>query len=197
MLANPALSLTGPFPSVEQSAPAPTLDRRPDAATYARLYEEHVTRIHAHVRARVGDETLAEDLTAQVFLRAWQSIDRYRPLPGRPFIAWLFTIANNLIVDHFRRHKREMIGVKGEPRASHSDDPEGAALNADLRDELRRAMALLKPEQQLVVSLRLVDGLDYPEIGAITGKTSGALRVILCRALAVMRDELRRRGVTP
>jgi RNA polymerase sigma-70 factor (ECF subfamily) len=140
---------------------------------------------------------LADDLTAQVFLRAWQSIERYRPLPGRPFIAWLFTISNNLVVDHYRRHKRELVGVKGDPRDNGRADPERCALNSDLQAELRRAMSRLKPEHQLVVGLRLIDGLDYEEISAITGKTAGALRVILCRALAVLRRELDERGVRP
>jgi RNA polymerase sigma factor (sigma-70 family) len=90
-----------------------------------------------------------------------------------------------------------LIGVKGDPRDSGADDPERCALTVDLRHELRRALSRLKPEYQLVVSLRLVDGLDYAEISAITGKTPGALRVTLCRALTAMRRELTRRGVHP
>lgn len=168
-----------------------------DAEAFGALYEAHVERIHAHIRARVGDPDLAEDITAQVFLRAWQAIDRYQPLEGRPFIAWLFTIANNLIIDHFRRSRRELVGVKGEPRSGTADDPEQHALTGDLRAEIRRALARLKPDHQLVVSLRLVDGLDYAEISAITGKSPGALRVTLCRALTAMRKELARRGVRP
>lgn len=166
-----------------------------DPEAFARLYEAHIDRIHGHIRARVGDPTLAEDLTAQTFLRAWQSIERYRPVPGRPFIAWLFTIANNLVVDHYRRHRRELVGVKGDPRDRGDADPERCALTADLRDELRRAVSHLKPDYQLVVTLRLVDGLDYEQISAITGKSAGALRVTLCRALSALRAELERRGV--
>jgi RNA polymerase sigma-70 factor, ECF subfamily len=166
-----------------------------DADAFADLYEAHVDRIYAHTRARLGDPDLAEDLTAQTFLRAWQSRDRYRPLPDRPILAWLFTIANNLVVDHYRRRRRELVGVSVEPRAGDDNDPERHALASDLRDEIRRALSRLKPEHQLIVTLRLVDGLDYDEISGITGKTPGALRVILCRALGAVRDELRGRGV--
>jgi RNA polymerase sigma-70 factor (ECF subfamily) len=176
----------------EQAAPAIE-----GGEQFARLYEAHVDRIHAHLLARVGDAALADDLTAAVYLRAWQARGRYRPVPGRPVIAWLFTIGNNLVVDHYRRHKREVVGVKGEPRDGGRADPERCALNSDLQHELRRAMSRLKPEQQLVVSLRLIDGLDYGEIAAITGKSAGALRVSLCRALAALRTELDRRGVRP
>jgi RNA polymerase sigma-70 factor (ECF subfamily) len=174
---------------------AEPLQVTPDATTFAGLYEAHVDRIYTHVRARLGDPDLAEDLTAQTFLRAWQSIDRYRPLPGRPFLAWLFTIANNLVIDHYRRHRRELIGVTVEPRDGGGNDPEYLALVADLRDEIRLAIARLKPDHQLVVALRLIDGLDYQQISEITGRTPGALRVILCRALGAMRELLRRRGV--
>jgi RNA polymerase sigma-70 factor (ECF subfamily) len=65
-----------------------------------------------------------------------------------------------------------------------------------MRDEIRRAVALLKPDQQLIVTLRLIDGLEYEQISAIMGKSPGALRVLLCRALNALRAELQRRGVT-
>jgi RNA polymerase sigma-70 factor (ECF subfamily) len=173
------------------TSPSTTLD----AAAFAGLYEAHVDRIYAHVRARLGDPDLAEDITAQTFLRAWQSIDRYQPIPGRPFLAWLFTIANNLVIDHYRRHRRELIGLTSEPRDGDRSDPEHLALVADLRGEIRRAIVRLKPEHQLVVALRLIDGLDYQQISEITGRSPGALRVILCRALSVMRERLHGRGV--
>ena len=195
-MAAEALRLGGALPAPARPRVATERSAR-DVDAFAKLYEMHVERIHAHIRARVGDGELADDLTAQVFLRAWQAIDRYRPVPGRPFIAWLFAIANNLIVDHYRRTRRELVGVKGDVRDSGMDDPERCALTEDLRNEIRRALSRLKPEHQLIVSLRLVDGLDYAEISALTGKSPGALRVTLCRALAALRAELSRRGVRP
>lgn len=176
------------------SAAAPP-STTPDAAAFAGLYEAHVDRIYAHVRARLSDHDQAEDITAQTFLRAWQSIDRYRPLPGRPFLAWLFTIANNLVIDHYRRYRRELVGVTVEPRDDDRNDPEHQALVADLREEIRRAIARLKPEHQLVLTLRLIDGLDYQQISEITGRTPGALRVIVCRALGALRERLHRRDL--
>jgi RNA polymerase sigma-70 factor, ECF subfamily len=193
-----SLALSAPLPGVPRAltAGAQEADARIDAARFAEHYQASVDRIYQHIRARVGEPDLAEDLTAQTFLRAWQSIDRYRPVNGRPFIAWLFTIANNLVVDHFRRRRRELVGVKGDPRDSGSNDPERCALVTDVRDEIRRAVALLKSEQQLVVTLRLIDGLEYDQISAIMGKSPGALRVLLCRALGALRAELQRRGVS-
>ena len=185
----------GVRPHQEARTPSNTPCPALDADAFASLYEAHVDRIYAHVRARMGDPDLAEDITAQTFLRAWQSIERYRPLPGRPILAWLFTIANNLIVDHYRRRKRELVGVAVEPRDRGGNDPEHRALAADLRHEIRRAISALKPDHQLIVALRLIDGLEYDEISRITGKSPGALRVILCRALGVVRKQLRGRAV--
>lgn len=199
-MAELVLRLGGRVGATGEVTPVPEIvarAQRRDESAFAALYESHVDRIHRHIRARVGDDALAEDLTAQVFLRVWQSIHRYKPVPNRPFIAWLFAIANNLIIDHYRRTRREVVGVKGNPR-TEDNDPERCALQQDLRGELQRALAMLKPEHQLVVSLRLVDGMSYEEIAAITGsKSVGALRVVVCRAAAALRDELRRRGVVP
>ena len=189
-----SVPLTGRSDAARHAGPAAVAAI--DTETFARHYEASVDRIYQHIRARVGETELAEDLTAQTFLRAWQSIDRYRPVDGRPFIAWLFTIANNLVVDHFRRRRRELVGVKGDPPDGGRDDPERRALDADARDEIRRAIALLKPDQQLVVTLRLIDGLEYDQISGIMGKTPGALRVLLCRALSALRAELQRRGLS-
>jgi RNA polymerase sigma-70 factor, ECF subfamily len=185
------------LPAIRSSSAAPPTWTRPDAPTFAALYETHVERIYRHIAARVGNDALAEDLTAQTFLRAWQSIDSYRPIADRPFVAWLFTISNNLVIDHFRRRRREVIGIVQEPPAGPGDDPERSAIAADLGGEIRRALSQLKPEHQLVVTLRLVDGAGYAEISAITGKSAGALRVIFCRAIGALRAELTRRGVTP
>lgn len=191
------MTLTWGAAPARRDEASPAADCARDAEAFARMYEAHAARMYSHIRARVGSAELAEDLTAAVFLRAWKGIDRYQALPGRPIAAWLFTIANNLVVDHYRRSKREVIGVKGDPRDSGIDDPERRALQTDLHHEIRRAIARLKPEQQQLVSMRLIDGLDYQEISVLTGKSAGALRVTLCRALAALRVDLERQGIRP
>lgn len=168
-----------------------------DADAFSALYEAHVERVYRHVRYRIADPNLAEDITSQVFLRAWQAIHRYRPIAGRPFLAWLFTIANNLIVDHHRRARRELPGIDGDRRDDRAADPEAAALSADLHGEIRAAIGRLKPEHQLIVSLRLIEDMDYEDIARILKKKPGALRVTLFRALSALRADLARRGVQP
>lgn len=168
-----------------------------DAAAFSSLYEAHVSRVYRHVRYRVTDPDLAEDVTSQVFLRAWQAIDRYRPVEGRPILAWLFTIANNLIVDHHRKARHVTSGIGPERHAAVTDDPEETAINTDLNEHILAAIARLKPDYQLVVSLRLIEDMEYEDIARVLNKKPGALRVTLFRALAALRDDLSRRGVRP
>lgn len=168
-----------------------------DPAAFTELYEAHVDRIHRHVRYRVGDPDVAEDITAQVFLRAWQAIHRYRPQADRPFIAWLFTIANNLIVDHHRRSRHRLTGVMAGRHAADVLDPEEAALGADLHAQIVAAMRRLKPEYQLIIALRLIEDMEYEEIARVLGKKPGALRVTLFRALSALRADLAARGIHP
>lgn len=168
-----------------------------DRDAFTVLYEAHLDRVYRHVRYRVDDPDVAEDITSQVFLRAWQAIDRYRPLEGRPFLAWLFTIANNLVIDHHRRSGRELRGIESERHGGNGADPEASAISADVAAQIRAAISRLKPEYQLIVSLRLLEDMEYEDIALLLNKKPGALRVTLFRALNVLRDDLARRGVQP
>lgn len=168
-----------------------------DTSAFATLYDLHVERVHRHIRYRINDPDVAEDITSQVFLRAWQAIDRYRPVEGRPFLAWLFTIANNLIVDHHRKARHVLGPIEAERHAATTPDPEASAVGADLNERIGAAIARLKPEYQLVVSLRLVEEMEYEEIAQVTGKKPGALRVTLFRALAALREDLAKQGIRP
>lgn len=168
-----------------------------DASAYGSLYEAHLPRVYRHVRYRVPEAELAEDITSMVFLRAWQAIDRYKPVEGRPFLAWLFTIANNLIVDHHRRARHVVGEIDPGRHRAETPDPEASAISTDLNDRILAAIARLKPDYQLIVSLRLIEDMEYEDIARVMGKKPGALRVLLFRALATLREDLARGGVVP
>src|SRR5712692_6263403 len=75
-----------------------------DAAAFGQLYDDYAAKIYRYAYYKVGTRVQAEDLTAQVFLKAWEAIGGYRST-NRPFSAWLFRIAHNLIVDYFRTQR--------------------------------------------------------------------------------------------
>jgi RNA polymerase sigma-70 factor, ECF subfamily len=204
MAPNPQQDTSSHVTRIRTPDPAPVVDgdllRRAvgrDAAAFGELYEAHLPRVFRHVRYRVPEPELAEDITSMVFLRAWQAIDRYKPVEGRPFLAWLFTIANNLIVDHHRRARHVVGEIDPGRHRADTPDPEESAISTDLNDRILAAIARLKPDYQLIVSLRLIEDMEYEDIARVMGKKPGALRVLLFRALASLRDDLSRGGVAP
>ncbi len=158
-----------------------------DVRAFAALYDQHLDRVYRHVFYRVGNHGDAEDLTQEVFLQAWRAIGRYRR-GGAPFIAWLLTIAHNLVVSYYRRRKEEAAPLDLELAARELwSNPEAEALAHHDRQAVRRAIRRLKPDHQLVISLRFIEQFSPAEVAAATGKAEGHVRVIQHRALAELR----------
>jgi RNA polymerase sigma-70 factor (ECF subfamily) len=159
-----------------------------DAEAFGRLYDMHVDRVYRHIYYRVGNEADAEDLTQQVFLKAWQAIDRYKKTAS-PFIAWLMTISHNLVIDFYRtRYKRDKAYLEADSMADESGpSPEQETEARFDQQRVRRAILQLPKDQQHVVLLRFVEGFRNAEIASILGKSEGAIRVILHRGLVALR----------
>ncbi len=164
-----------------------------DSAAFGILYETHLDRIYRYVYYRVGSTSEAEDLSEQVFLKAWEAIERYEPR-GVPFIAWLYRLAHNLVVDHYRSRRPtltlEEVGEAEEPGANVVDAVE-EKLDAE---EIRVALRRLSPEHQQLIALRFVEGLSHAEVAQITGKSEGATRVVQYRALQSLARALKSGG---
>ena len=164
-----------------------------DAEAFGRLYDMNVDRIYRHIYYRVSNEHDAEDLTQQVFLKAWQAIDRYRKMAS-PFVAWLMTISHNLVVDFYRTRKDKTY-LEAEVLASDAaSSPERAAEASFEQQRLRRAILRLRADEQQVVIMRFIEGFEFAEIASVMKKKEGNVRVILHRALAKMRDSLEKEG---
>jgi RNA polymerase sigma-70 factor (ECF subfamily) len=159
-----------------------------DAEAFGRLYDMHLDRVYRHIFYRVGNEQDAEDLTQQVFLKAWQAIDRYKKMTS-PFIAWLMTISHNLVVDFYRaRYKRDKAYLEADITVDESvPGPEQVTEARFDQQQVRRAVLQLPRDQQHVILLRFVEGFRNAEIASILGKSEGAIRVILHRGLVALR----------
>jgi RNA polymerase sigma-70 factor (ECF subfamily) len=157
-----------------------------DAHAFGRLYDMYVDRVYRHVYYRVGNTEDSEDLTQQVFIRAWQAIGRYKKTSS-PFVAWLMRISHNLVID-FYRSKKDKVYLGSETVDNKSDsNPERAAEINFHQQQLRRAILQLPGEQQQVILMSFIEGFPCAEIAASLGKTEGAIRVIQHRALKKMR----------
>ena len=161
-----------------------------DASAFGQLYDGHFDRIYRYVFFRVTDIETAEDLTSGVFLKAWENLQRYRP--GGPFVAWLYTIARNTVIDHYRTRKP---GVALEdvvlPHEAGLDD--GLDRQSDVA-VLREGLRNLTDEQREVLTLRFIEELDTEEIARRMHKSEGAIRALQMRALQALARNLNANG---
>ena len=164
-----------------------------DTEAFGKLYDMHVDRVYRHIYYRVGNETEAEDLTQQVFLKAWKAIGRYKKMAS-PFVAWLMTISHNLVVDLCRTRK-DRAYLEAEVLVDDSTpNPERAAEASLEQQSLRRAILQLGGNEQQVVMLRFIEGFEFAEIASLLKKREGNIRVILHRALVKLRSILEKEG---
>lgn len=161
-----------------------------DADAFGKLYDMYVDRIYRHVYYRVGNATDSEDLTQEVFMKAWQAIGRYK-ITGTPFLAWLMRISHNLVVDSYRKKKKDELHLDDDSWITDSaPTPEEAAELGYGQKRLRRAILELHGDQQQVLMMHFIEGFTYAEIASSLGKREGAIRVIQHRALTRLRQIL-------
>ena len=147
------------------------------------LYLIHFDRIYSYLHMSVGNRHDAEDLTTQTFMRMLVSLPRYRP-GSTPFAAWLFRIARNLAIDHFRAAARARAHAQPAPPRDASAEDE-ALLVLD-REVMRGELATLPLGQREVLTLKFVCGLTNAEAAAVLRKTEGAVKALERRALRTL-----------
>jgi RNA polymerase sigma-70 factor, ECF subfamily len=150
------------------------------------LYREHVDRIYAYLAASVGNQHDAEDLTIQTFVRMIESLDRFESRAA-PFASWLYRIARNLAIDHFRSsaRARERAG-RATMSAAAQASAEEQALSALERKGVRAQIAALPLPQREVLTLKFVCGLSNAETAVVLAKTEGAVKALQHRALVTL-----------
>lgn len=167
-----------------------------DAQAFGVLYDRYVEAVYRYVYYRVRNEAEAEDVTSDVFFKALRAMPRYAP--RQPFLAWLYRIARNSVIDGLRR-KRPQVSFEDalrHPGADRVVDPDAGLDRLSDRVALREAIARLTPLQQDVIILRYVEGLDTKAIARIVGRRDGTVRGIEFRALGALRELLPREAVT-
>jgi RNA polymerase sigma-70 factor (ECF subfamily) len=165
-----------------------------DRAALAEIYEQHQPSIYTYIFYRVGDRALAEDLTADVFVRVAEKAHTFVD-QGRPLLAWLYTIARNVVIDHFRHKGSTTLLPWEEGLAKDEADCSATAIEHCLTQaDLATAMQRLTEAQRQVILLRFVEGRSRAEVAAILGKNQEVVKSLQHRALATLRRELERNG---
>jgi len=162
-----------------------------DRDAFGLLYERYIDRIFNYVYYRTGNLHDAEDLTARVFQRAMNHIKNYTDR-GVPFSAWLYRIAHNLVANwHRDRSRRQEIPINDVPvLPSKGDHPEKNLVRSQEQDALLRYIRRLPAERQHLLILKFVENMSNAEIGAIMGRSEGAVKSLYHRTLLALRDQL-------
>jgi RNA polymerase sigma-70 factor, ECF subfamily len=166
--------------------------QRGDRAALEELYLLHFDRVYSYLHMSVGSRHDAEDLTTQTFLRMLEAIGRFQ-WRSVPFSAWLFRIAHNLAMDHFRANRR------WQPEDEISEHVQGEETSAEeqalasLGDTSMLALIeRLSPEQRQVLTLKFVFRFSNGEAATILGKSEGAVKSLQHRALASLQKHVSR-----
>jgi RNA polymerase sigma-70 factor (ECF subfamily) len=167
------------------------LAQRGDAEAFGQIYEEYVDVVYRYVYVRCGSHHLAEDLTAETFVRALRRLDSFT-WTGKDIAAWFVTIARNLVVDHAKSSRFKLEVTTGEllDADEAADAPETEVL-ARMRDRrLLEAVHDLKPEQQECIVLRFLQGLTLAETAAVMGRKENAVKQLQLRAVRALHRAL-------
>ena len=157
-----------------------------DTAALAELYDRYAPKMYAYIYRRVSDAALAEDLTSELFVRVLRAIKNENAWRDS-FTSWLYRIAHNLVVDHYRRRPPVAPLPLSESLMDRGDTPAVRAEHALAQESLLSAIRCLTPAQQEMLALRFGEGLTARETAQVMQKTTGAVEALQHRATAALR----------
>lgn len=159
-----------------------------DFEQFGILYDKYVKRIYEFICFRTSHKETAEDLTSKTFMKALEGIKSFNADKGS-FSSWLYTIARNSVIDHYRVSKNVSDLSQAFDLAS-SDDLESDQDIKNKLEEVKAYLEKLKPEQREIIMMRVWEGLSYKEIAEIIGKSEDNCKVIFSRAINLLRKDL-------
>ena len=171
--------------------------RRGEESAVEALYRTHYDTIYRYVLLRLGSPSAAEDVTSQVFLGMVRGLGRYQD-QGKPFVAWLYGIAQKQIAFYQRGQSRKPstvgLDAAGELIAG-STGPQATAEQRETRIAIAQALGKIPDGQREVIMLRYILSLSVTETAAVVGRTEGAVKQLQLRGLNTLKDVLGREGV--
>jgi RNA polymerase sigma-70 factor, ECF subfamily len=160
-----------------------------DQTALGEIYDRYAAKIYSYMLYHTGDQELAEDLTASVFIKMLNAI-RAEKAWQQSFSGWLYRIAHNVLVDHFRRDGRYATQELDERLPLSSPDVLSKAEESISSERVKKAMIHLTEEQQMVIVLKFFEERSNVEVAQVMGKTEGAIKSLQYRALAALRRHL-------
>lgn len=158
-----------------------------DPAAFGVLYDRYVQHIYRYAYSRVENAREAEDITAQTFIAAYESLSRYRERGH--FSAWLFRIAQSEIQNHFRRSRRE-VGLDAVRRLAEADDALVAVIQDEELSRLRSLIKKLDDDERELIRLRYVAELSFAEMADLLGRREDAVKKSVYRLLERLKGQM-------
>jgi RNA polymerase sigma-70 factor, ECF subfamily len=158
-----------------------------DRKAFAALYDRYFDQIYSHCYYHSGRREEAEDLASETFQRALEGLDEFE-WRGIPYSAWLYKVASNLMAK--RRRRPPWIELPDPIAGSGENDPERLWLRREQGDELHKAVRKLPLDQRQAVLLKFESRLKNKEIGVIMGRSEGAVKLLLFRAVHGLRRRM-------
>ena len=161
-----------------------------DMEAFRLLVEMHQARVIGTISKMLGSDAESEDLAQQVFIRVWKSAPRYQPTAK--FTTWLFRITRNLVFNELRRkrHFADQSEVIAEPIERAEKEPDRVLLEGELQNAIQEAINQLPESQRMAIILRRFEEMPYEEIAKVMGTSVPAVKSILFRARAELRERL-------
>lgn len=148
---------------------------------FEKFYQGNIKRIYRYVFFRVGqNHSVAEDLVSEIFMKALKAYEGYDEKVSRS--AWIYRIAHNHVINHYR-DKKETIDFDSVELFLVDTKTSSEKGRFEARDDLAKAFQVLSPEEQRFVTMKHVDGYKYIEMVEMTGKSAGALKMTVSRAM--------------
>jgi RNA polymerase sigma-70 factor (ECF subfamily) len=160
-----------------------------DAEAFGELYRRYVDPIYRYILVRLDDVRTAEDMTEIVFLRSFEAMPNYRER-GHPFSAFLYRVARNMLVDHYRVKKANVPLEEADLEANDPMALEDGLIKQHQDQVIRNALGALSFAYQEVIRLRVVMAMPTTSVASWMGRSEGSVRVLLHRALKALRKKV-------
>lgn len=162
-----------------------------DNAAFAGLYDRYLDSVYGYIQRRVGHRQTAEDLTGDVFLRAYRRLGQFE-WQGKDLGAWIMTIARNRVHDHFKSSRVRLersTEIDAERHdGSRAERPEEITIARDMARSLGKALEQLKGDHREVIELRFVHGMNVAQTAEVLDRTVGATKALQYRALRALAE---------